>query len=267
MPKHETAFYQDENNIWHEVNHNELFQKQKRAELRERDLYDKPDGDLQLGIRNHKITPHFYVKRPIRKSLEYKSKKSKLHNEQIDIIYNFLKKYKKHSFNSYKSFNFTEETIIKIKNYEWEKEAKFGIIYGKYAVFDILGRDYENIHLTDKNPFVAIEVIDTHFHSQETFKILLEATKNLPLIIIYFFINQIPKLNHLKKPKNENFYTRNVIYFHMSDGSFWEKNERIEEKYEKYNLSPNNSDQYYNFIKEKLYEKKFIKSTSSEQGT
>jgi len=257
MPKHKTAFYQNKNKQWHKVYHDELLQGKKRAELREKDLYDKPDGDLQLGIRNHKTTPHFYVKRFIRKPLESKSKKSKLYNKQIDIIYNFLKKYKKHSFNTF------EETILKIKNYEWEKEAKFGIIYGKYAVFDILGRDSKNIHLTDKNPFVAIEVINTHFHSQETFKILLEATKNLP-IIIYFFINQTPKLNRLKRPKNESFYIRNVIYFHMSDGSFWEKNERIEEKYNKYNLFPNNS---YNFIKEKLYEKKFIKSTSSKQGT
>ena len=256
MPKHEIAFYQNENNIWNKVYYTELLDEQRRAELREKDLYDKPDGDLQLGIRNHKITPHFYVKRPVRKPLESKNKKSKLHNEQINIIYNFLKKYKKHSFNTF------EETILKIKNYEWEKEAKFGIIYGKYAVFDILGRDSENIHLTDRNPYVAIEVVDTHFHSQETFKILLEATKNLPIIIIYFFIKQIPKLNCLKKPKNENLYTKNVIYFYMLDGSFWEKNERIEEKY---NLSPNNSDEYYNFIKEKLYENKFINFISKKR--
>ena len=258
MPKHEIAFYKDENNIWNKVNYTELSNEQRRAELKEKDLYDKSNGDVQLGIRNHERTPHFYVKRPVRKPLESKNKKSELHNKQINIIYNFLKKYKKHSFNI-----FSEETILKIKNYEWKKEAKFGIIYGKYVVFDILGRDSENIHLTDKNPYVAIEVVDTHFHSQETFKILLEATKNLPIIIIYFFINQIPKLNHLKKPKNENLYTKNVIYFHMSDGSFWEKNERIEEKY---NLSSNNSDEYYNFIKEKLYEKKFINSIS-KKGT
>ena len=258
MPKHKIAFYKDENNIWHKVYYAELFNKQKRVELREKDLYDKPNGDLQLGIRNHKTTPHFYVKRHIRKPLESKSKKGKLHNKQIDIIYNFLKKYKKHSFNIF------EEIIFKIKNYEWEKEAKFGIIYGKYAVFDILGRDSENIHLTDRNPYVAIEVVDTHFHSKETFKILLEATKNLPIIIIYFFIKQIPKLNRLKKPKKENHYTKNVIYFHMSDGSFWEQNERIEYKYERYNLSPSKLDEYYYFIKEKLYEKEFINSISKK---
>ena len=40
--------------------------------------------------------------------------------------------------------------------------------------------------------------------------------------------------------------------------------QKISDCITKSNLSPNNPDEYYNFIKEKLYEKEFIKSTSEK---
>jgi len=41
------------------VHHAELFYEQRRAKLREKDLYDKSDGSVQLGIRNRESTFHF----------------------------------------------------------------------------------------------------------------------------------------------------------------------------------------------------------------
>ena len=84
------------------------------------------------------------------------------------------------------------------------------MIYGKYIIFDILGR-YNELTFTNKYPFIAIEIVDTHFHSQESFKVLLELSKNLPIIILYYFVSKEPYLNS-KKIHLEQIHIQRIEY-------------------------------------------------------
>jgi len=140
MPKYEEAFYLNDQNIWEVVSYSELEQEERRAELRERDLREKPDGAFQLGIRNHQQTPHFFEKKPIRTDLQTGISESEAHDEQQSMVCNFLNKYEKHDFGYYeRPWNEKDkgyESLTKTRTYEWDKEVKFGLVYGKYVVFD-----------------------------------------------------------------------------------------------------------------------------------
>lgn len=261
MPKYEEASYLNDQNEWELVSYLELASEERRADLRERDLREKPQGFFQLGIRNHPQTPHFFEKKPIRTDLQPGIKESEEHNKQQKMICAFLNKYEKHSLGYYErpwdKQDKGYESLIKIKNYTWDKEVRFGLIYGKYVVFDIFGRDEESLALTDKSPFIAIEVVDTHFHSQKAFKVLLETSKNLPLIVGYMFLPVTPQFNSVKKPLRSNSFSSVRFHCYISDGSFWYRNERLEDLYE---VSPEAPEVYYNLIKEKLYEDRYIRA-------
>lgn len=262
MPKFKDACY-FENNQWIRVSYQELTNANKRAILREKELFDSQNSNKILGIRNHQKTPHFYQKQTLRGNIETGIRETEEHARQINILKSFLTKYEKNAFGFYESpwekddkdkgFDF----IIKTKEYKWDSEVKFGLIYGKYIVFDILGRS-ETLSLVESNPYVAIEVVDTHFHSKETFKTLLELSKNMPFIVLYLFVQKAPYINGTKKPERTNSFTHNRIRYYISDGSFWDYNDRIEDT-DTCTIQPSTPDEYYNYIIDKLNTEKFIK--------
>ena len=263
MPKYDEAFYINEQSQWVLVSYKELENEERRAELREKDLREKPNGLYQLGIRNHQITPHFFQKRPIRNNIDSGGIESEGHENGKNMLFNFLNKYSKQTFGYYEKpwdkINKGYEALLKAKEYQWAKEVSFGIVYGKYIRFDIFGRSAAELSLTDKFPYIAIEVVDTHFHSQGAFKALLELTRNLPVIVIYYFIEKAPYLNCVKAPKSDYFFSKNRFQYYLSDGSFWARNERIEESLE--NITPEIPEIYYNFIAKKLYDEGCIRKT------
>lgn len=219
MPKFDEAFYIIGQEKWELVSYRELVSEERRAELREKDLREKPNGLYQLGIRNHQLTPHFFQKRPIRNNIDTGSIESVEHEDSKNMLCNFLNKYTKQTFGYYETpwdkNDKGYEALLKTKEYHWAKEVSFGLVYGKYIRFDILGRSFTELSLTDKYPYIAIEVVDTHFHSQEAFKALLDLTKNLPVIVIYYFIGKAPYLNCVRAPKSNCFFQRidfNTIY-------------------------------------------------------
>ena len=179
------------------------------------------------------------------------------------MICAFLSKYEKHVFGFYErpwdALDKGFDHLLKVKDYEWNVEVPFGLMYGKYLRFDILGRSRAELQLTDRYPFVAIEIVDTHFHSQSAFAALLEATRNLPLVVAYCFVQVTPRYNCVNKPVKSNSYSRVRLQCYMADGSFWVRNERMEELHE---VSPQEPTVYYNLIRERLYADGFIRSSA-----
>lgn len=267
MPKYEIAWYLNEHNQWEEVSYHELSREERRAELRERDLREERQGEVELGIRNHPKTPHFFEKRRIRTDIDPGAKESEAHEEQKRMVRSFLSKYEKHNFGYYeRPWGKTDkgfDTLLKLKEYEWGTEVQFGLVYGKYVRFDILGRSSKELQLTDKTPLVAVEVVDTHFHSQQAFSVLLQTSKNIPLIVCYYFIPTTPRYNCVNKPQKANSYSKVRLQCYIADGSFWFRNDRTEELFD---VTPTNPDIYYNLIREKLYKDGYIRASSASAG-
>lgn len=263
MPKYETAYFLNDDNVWEPTSYQELTDENVRARLREKDLREKRNGEILLGIRNHPETPHFFRKRLIRQNIDKGISESDKHNNIVGFLENYLdSKFSKHCFGYYerpwdKEKGFGE--IVRTKSFKWKKEVGFGLAYGKYIVFDILGRSTENIALLDSSPYVAVEVVDTHFHSKEAFTALLELSKNLPFVIIYYYVNKFPMLNQQKDPLRSNGYSKIRIHSYIADGSFWIKDSRIEEEGD-VSISPDESNEYYNLIKERLLTEGFIRN-------
>lgn len=263
MPKYETAYFLNEENIWEPTSYLELKDENVRAKLRDKDLREKINGEILLGIRNHPDTPHFFRKRLIRQNIEKGVSESDKHNYIVSFLENYLdQKFSKHHFGYYER-PWSEDKgfgeIIKTKDFKWSREVGFGLAYGKYIVFDILGRSTEKIALLDSSPYVAVEVVDTHFHSKEAFIALLELSKNIPFIILYYYVNKFPLLNQQKDPSRSNGYSKIRIHSYISDGSFWIRDKRIEED-DEVTISPNDPSEYYNLIKERLCKDGFVRN-------
>jgi len=110
------------------------------------------------------------------------------------------------------------------------------------------------LRLTDKEPLIIIEVIDTHFPDCNVFNLLRDYSKQIPIIIILYFVKYIPKMNYFKVKGLPN--PRLIVKYYIDNGSFWIGTERIEEKdysYIKTYKTPVNFDdpeQYYKAVLE-----------------
>lgn len=264
MPKYETASYLNDNNQWENVSYHELCREERRAELREKDLRGESHREIELGIRNHPKTPHFFEKRRIRTNIDPGVKETETHEKHKKIVYLFLSKHKKHNFGYYerpwdkadKGF----DTFLKLMEYQWGTEVQFGLIYGKYVRFDIFGRSSKELQLTDKTPLVAIEIVDTHFHSQHAFSVILQTSKNIPIIVCYYFTPVTPRYNCVNNPEKATSYSKIRFQCYIADGSFWFRNDRTEDLFD---VTPTQPDIYYNLIREKLYKDGYIRATST----
>lgn len=203
-------------------------------------------------MRDHPETPHFFKKRPVRAPFDADHHESAEHAESCRIFSLFLEKHRRLDAGYYESPWLDDpgfEQLARTSDYQWTKKGRMGLVYGRLFIPDLLGRARE-VNLEDKNPFIAVEVVDTHFPSLDTFKALLECTKNLPLIVAFYYCKHAPRVNHMKKPLRDGAYARVRVTHYLADGSFWERNERLEEKAR---ISPERHDEYYNYIVEYVY--------------
>ncbi|WP_408951601.1 hypothetical protein [Lysobacter sp. Hz 25] len=255
MPLHQTAFFQDDNKQWVEAHYKELARPDRRAYLKARQLRERPNGDIRLGIRNHPETPHFFARRPLRRQFDARALESEEHNKGRDILRGFLNKNSTRTWIGYYETPWLEdkgfEKLLDLKEFKWEKEVAFGLVRGRFIRFDLLGRSDAEIELTDKNPFVAIEVVDTHFHSIESFRALLQASSDFPLVVAYYFIQKGAQLNCMYGPGKLGRFARLRIQAYIADGSFWLRDDRIEDQLP--GVSPAQPDAYYHAVKERLY--------------
>ncbi len=87
---------------------------------------------------------------------------------------------------------------------------------------------------------------------------MLKLSSDIPIKIFYYFISQVPYKNGVKTPQRSNSYSKNRIVYYISDGSFWNTNDRIEDT-EECNIPCENQDEYYNYILDHLRENDFIR--------
>lgn len=229
MPKRESAWYNSESQgRWVEVRISDLTDA-KIPELRTRDLRDTPDGKIELGVRKHESTPHFYRKPSTRHILGNGSGgEGEAHRNECRRIHELLSGSASARFGFYYWSNGVRkfETVTLLENYSWKLGGNIGILKGKRYVPDILGRS-DAIDLLDNAPLFAIEVVDTHFLDFETFDAAVYQSRHLPIIIAFIFLSANPKCNQVKK-LDDCALIRTGVYIH--DGSFWVDGSRVEEK-------------------------------------
>lgn len=250
MPLHEKAVFQNDENVWETITPIELLDAENLAIFRTKKLYDSSDCNYELFIRNREDAPHFYRKGIVRHNLD-KYKESEEHDKKVISLLSFLNNNKKVKLKTYFFKNFEDRELYEIttmRNYEWDKEVTFAISEKGFVRFDILGRPI-SLNCTNTNPFVAIEVVDTHFSSKASFNALLALSKKLPFVIGYFFVKNTPRYNCPNNTKgNSMAYMRVSCYIH--DGDFWILDDRISDTVSE--EVRQNPDAYYEYVYEKV---------------
>ena len=219
--------------------------------------------EFKLHIRSRGKSSHFYSRGTSRRNIR-NNYYSEPHKEKVKILHNFINARDRVRICTYywswEDKKMKLDTIFSLKEYYFQKEVKRTINNKKYFVSDIFGIS-KTLNNSDKEPQISIEVIDTHFPSQTTFDFFRFATKNSPLIILFYYLEFEPKLNQMLNNKGEGNNGKLRVSHYIQDGSFWVGDERIEEKDFSYIKTYNkeidfeNNEEYYKSINELILSK------------
>ncbi|WP_341210206.1 hypothetical protein [Alteromonas stellipolaris] len=194
----------------------------QRLKIKEMELYDESE-EYRVYPRFNEKSPHFYSKSSKVRAYDKNNKdKSPKHDERVkslvkklnemdclDIGYYLFEKKEKYF-----------ESLVRIKNYHWEAEVS-RIIDSKTRVqHDIYGAEL-SLSMSQRKPFIAIEVVKTHFPEKNTFESLLKLSKEIPLIVIFDFT--VKKNYYCELVKDgKRLRINNYIY----DGALWDRDKK-----------------------------------------
>jgi hypothetical protein len=214
-------------------------------------------GENILHIRSRGISSHFYSRGSARKNIRGKKYFNDKHKEKIDILCKFLNARDRVRICCYYFENRKPklDTIFSFREYFFSKEVKQSIDRKNYFVADIYGVS-KSLNYSNSEPHIAIEVIDNHFPDYDTFNYLRGISKEMPLIILFYYLEFEPIINCMYNNKGDSNNGKLRIAHYIQDGSFWVGDERIEEKdYSfiktyKIKIDFNNNEEYYKSIDE-----------------
>jgi len=229
------------------------------AELKSYELYntlEEGEENFRLFPRNSKTrTPHFYSRGE--RIINFSTEKDSSYHETIKhgikkFLTNAQNKTIKFGHYEYDGKNNLSE-IVRIKDYKWECEVKRSLNERGFIKADIAGQYNKTMELSDKKPWIYIEIVDTHFLSCKSFQSYIETSRKIPSLILIYLIN--PQYSYTERVKER--YIR--VNHYIQEGSFWINERRIEEKeeykYLKNYIDNNDVKNYYEAIKTSLVDK------------
>jgi hypothetical protein len=217
--KYEFAVYRDEN-----CQEQKLYPKElaglnitQKIKIRELELYDESE-EYRIYPRFNEKSPHFFCKSPVRDFDRNRKDKSTKHDERVNDLVEQLNRLS-HINIGYYTFDDDKnkffETLVSLQDYTWGSEIS-RIIDSKYRVqHDVFGANL-SLSMSTRKPFVAIEVVKSHFFEERTFDSLLKLTSEIPIIVILDFT--IKKNYYCQVVEDQN---RLRISHYIYNGSVW----------------------------------------------
>lgn len=254
--KYDIGIVHLKDNITTTISRKDLEDEGIRTKYKGEKITDKT-GELLLFIRNRGKSSHFFSRGISRKNIRSRKNFTEDHKNKIQILLNFLNARDRVRICCYYFENKKPvlDTIFSFKEYLFAKEVKQSMNKLNYFISDIYGIS-KNLNNTNREPNIAIEVIDTHFPDQKTFDYFRKATSETPLIILFYYLEHEPKINCMYNNNGENNNGKLRVSHYMQDGSFWIGDERIEEKDYSYiktyktAIDFTNNNEYYKAINE-----------------
>ena len=189
-----------------------------RSKLVDMRYYGLTTNDTQfelVAVNPHELSkePYFRFKTSPGKNLT-RNENNPSHTEMRRILKNHLMNVK--SLRLYTFIDFQEGGKDEValvynipsihNNFSWFEESYCQLDRNHFSYWDILGRDTTIGNPPPSRPNIVIEVIQSSFPSQETFRFMCEISESRNHIFILFFID-----NKVDKRKNYNFYWNNLI--------------------------------------------------------
>ncbi|EKO3533896.1 hypothetical protein K1L80_000450 [Vibrio fluvialis] len=219
--KYEFAIYRDENDAIKKLYPRKLsgLNITQKLEIRELELYDEYE-EYRLYPRFNEKSPHFYCKSSVRDFDNNRKDKSDKHDNRVKELVDQLNSLDQISVGYYTyddDKNKYFETLVSLKNYTWGREIG-RIIDSKYRVqHDVFGANLA-LSMSNRKPFIAIEVVKTHFLEKRTFEALLKLSSEIPLLVILDFT--IKKNYYCQVMESDN---RLRISHYIYNGSVWNR--------------------------------------------
>ncbi|WP_350327096.1 hypothetical protein [Pectobacterium aroidearum] len=183
-------------------------------------LFDKTGYTLLRPRYCENKAPHFYSPNPSDGRTVSCYEKDKSHNNHINYLLRQITNSSKFTigssiFKDKKIVGFSPLAVI--DNYQWGIEIH-RICNNKLTVrHDLFGRA-KSLAMSIHHPWVAIEVINTHFPSEESFSAMIELSKQVPFLVMFDLLTEKTKRYFIKIDVNKGQITP---VFYIYEGHVW----------------------------------------------
>lgn len=238
--RHPEAIYRDEAKRWHTIDYTELADQRTFLKAKLRELFT-PDHSLRLQARLGPGIPHFYHPSDDRQTKinlttedrfdDVPENNIKAHEARIATI---IKAIEYRDPQKVVTIDFSSEatspqfTLANINGYTWSANSTRMKLAGAIVCPDIIG-SLSDQSGTENHPKVFVEVVNTHFPSENTWNAYLKASMNDndPVIVCFDFMSNY----HFSARKEDEEAGRQesdlrTIYY-IWQGSLWKNTTRM----------------------------------------
>ena len=184
--KYQRACYYDKAGNIHWIVPDDLKNPHDLALARSVRLYDETE-EYRLFPRARESGPHFFCRSREQRRLVVSAEADPRHNKRRDELKDSLLTVPglKLGYREYfgpEKFDFVE--VAEIEGYTWETEVTRIVPYGLRVRHDIFGAS-PVLAMSERRPWIAIEVISTHYLDEGTFDSLMALSADLPLLVLF----------------------------------------------------------------------------------
>lgn len=218
--KWNVAVYQTLDGTWHTVYPVNLHDVEFRAFLREQELWNI-EREKRLFIRYRVDAPHFYALSDRVRPIIERREASLRHNERVEQLLTALQQPNlKFGYYHYTQDGREFITIFKSEQYTWSRE----VVRSRLDIgwrHDLFGA-HAGHRLSEHCPWVAIEVIDTHFPEDRAFDAWLRLSAEFPCLVLFDFVQEE---NYYFQVIEANQRVRFIYYIY--EGALWKSREQL----------------------------------------
>jgi hypothetical protein len=192
MPEllHKVAIYYDEDGARQTIRAKQLMDPAEFAAAKLKDLYDESEL-FQLFPRNS-ATPHFFETGTKSGTQDlFRGETDPAHNKRVDELAKNLVELSIFSLALKGSSKDGEkiEILYKIPKYNWGAEVHRIMSADAIVRHDLFGKSQE-LGMSIRRPWIAIEVIYTHYPEEQAFEAMLAVSKSMPFIVIFDLVEK-----------------------------------------------------------------------------
>ncbi|MGG6270943.1 hypothetical protein ACQ4M3_42045 [Leptolyngbya sp. AN03gr2] len=218
--KWNAAVYQTSDGNWQTVCPANLHDIGFRAFLRGQELWSV-DKEKRLFIRYRVDTPHFYALSNRVPLVVDRQEALPRHNERIkQLLMELQQPNLKFGYYDYTEDGRVFFTIFKSEQYVWSQEV-FRTHSNIVWRHDIFGANAGH-RLSEHTPWVAIEVIDTHFPEDRAFDAWLRLSSEFPCLVLFDFVEEENYYFHIIKTTQQ---VRFIYYIY--EGAVWKSRKQL----------------------------------------
>ena len=122
-------------------------------------------------------------------------------------------------------FDWELSNRIELPAYEWGNEVYRIVTRDAIVRHDLFGQAF-NLHMSVNQPWVAIEVIHTHFPEEAAFAAMLELSERVPFYVLFDFTAVGDKFVRVEPELNAIIYRKWAYLIH--DGHVWKGDEKTD---------------------------------------